>query len=140
VREAERLFDEGKARYEAGQIEQACELLGRSNRLDPAVGTLGLLGACHERQGKIATAWEEYRETAERARAIGDAEREQYARDRALALEAKIPTITLVAPSDVTVSRNGAPVAPHQSSAYAALASWIDCWKPATHSTTGFTR
>jgi len=95
-KKAEELFQEGKKQFEANNFQEACSKLAQSEQLDPAIGTLGLLAACHEKQGKIATAWSEYRETQDRARKAGDT-REAYAKERAEALEPQVPRVRVVA-------------------------------------------
>ena len=90
--EAEALFEQGRKLYDAGRYEEACERLEGSQRIEPSVGTLGLLAACFERQGRLASAWERYIETATRARVCGD-KRGVFARDRATVLERRVPTL-----------------------------------------------
>lgn len=92
--EADRLFNEGKRLFDAGQFPKACELLSQSDKLEPTIGTLGLLAACHERQGLWATAYREYLETARRADEAGD-KRAQFARDRAAQLRSRVPSMRI---------------------------------------------
>ncbi|HEV8550838.1 MAG TPA: hypothetical protein VGQ57_17450 [Polyangiaceae bacterium] len=87
---AEALFEQGKALLEHGDVEAACPKFAESNRLDPATGTLYALALCHERSGKLATAWAEFIETAGRANGDHNGEREQAARQRAAALQARL--------------------------------------------------
>ena len=54
------------------------------------MSTLGLLAACHEQQGLLATALREFRATEKRAAAANDA-RAAFAGQRAAALEATVP-------------------------------------------------
>src|SRR5688572_6551294 len=61
------LFEEGKKLLEQGRVDEACAVLAESDKLEPAVGTLGLLAGCHEKQNKLGTAYKEYLETAARA-------------------------------------------------------------------------
>ncbi|MFT3770220.1 MAG: hypothetical protein QM820_32730 [Minicystis sp.] len=106
---ADALFQEGKRLFEQNNLAAACNLLARSDALDPSVGALGLLAACHEQQGKLAAALREYRETARRAEAARDA-RGEFARQRAAALDARVPKllVRLVAPAPGTeVRRDG---------------------------------
>jgi hypothetical protein len=92
--DAVKLFDEGKRLYEAKDFVRACEALQQSERLDPAVGTLGLLAACYEQLGKVATAYRTYVDAADRASAVRDS-RERYARERAAALRPRLPVLTV---------------------------------------------
>jgi hypothetical protein len=98
VTRAEALFQEGKALLEQGSFAEACDRLAKSDTLDPTISTLGLLAGCHEQQGLVATAWKEYRATAKRAEAAGDS-RADFARERAAALEARVPKLVIKAPS-----------------------------------------
>src|SRR5262245_38278640 len=63
---AEVLFEAGKNLMERGDYAAACPKFEESYRLDPATGALFALALCHERAGKIATAWVEYMEVAGR--------------------------------------------------------------------------
>lgn len=106
---ADELFAEGKQLMEQGKFVEACDKLAESDALDPAIGTLGLLATCHEQQGRIATAWREYSQTAARADAVAD-ERGTFARERAKALEPELPKLLVrlaVADTNVVVLRNG---------------------------------
>jgi hypothetical protein len=105
---AEALFRAGRAAADRGDYVSACAKFGESHRLDPAVGTLLNLGLCNEQLGKIATAWQLYREVAQRL-PPGD-ERIAIASAHASALEAKLPYLTLElsgAPAGTTVLRDG---------------------------------
>lgn len=105
---AETLFQEGKKLLEQSSFEAACPRLALSDALDPTISTLGLLAACHEQQGRSATAYQEYRATQKRAEAAGDP-RADFAKQRAAALEPTLPRIFIhfERPSpDVQVLRN----------------------------------
>lgn len=92
---AEALFEAGKALFEQGDYAAACPKFEESYRLDPATGALFALALCHERAGKLATAWVEYMEAAGRANSERNAEREQQARERAQALQARLSFLTI---------------------------------------------
>ena len=70
---AERLYDQGRKQLTEGNTAAACESFGESMRLDPGTGILLNLASCHETQGRLATAWVEFREalTASRRRRSG---------------------------------------------------------------------
>lgn len=106
---ADALFQEGKLLMEQAKFVEACDKLAESDALDPAIGTLGLLATCHEQQGRLATAWREYNQTATRAEAVGD-ERGAFARERAKAIEPQVPKLlvrfVIVDPNSV-VLRSG---------------------------------
>jgi hypothetical protein len=109
---ADALFKEGRELYDARKFEEACAKLAESDGLRPSINTVGLLAACHEEQGLLVTAWREYQETARRAKAEKD-KREAFARERAAALEPRLPrlTIRVTQPEpDLTVTRNGQPM------------------------------
>ena len=109
---ADALFQEGKRLLELGSFAAACDLLAQSDTLDPSVSALGLLATCHEQQGRLATAWREYVETAKRADAAHD-ERGSFAKQRAAAIEPRVPRMTILVPHSIaglTVHRDGAPV------------------------------
>jgi hypothetical protein len=93
---AEALFREGKALLEAGDHDAACPKLEHSQRLDPAIGTLALLAFCHEQQGKLATAWQQYLSAAAMARDAGQRDRERVARARAADLDRRLSRLTIV--------------------------------------------
>jgi hypothetical protein len=92
---ADDLFRQGQDRLQIGLIREACELLASSHRLDPALGTLLNLALCHEKEGKFATAHREYIAVVMWARERGEGEREQFARQRAAALEVEIPKLRI---------------------------------------------
>lgn len=107
--EAEALFVEGRKLFDERKFAEACDKLAESHKLSPSVKALGLLGACHEEQGRIATAYGEYLDTAERARKLGDS-REAFARKRAAALKATLPVvhIEVMSPAPgLAITQNG---------------------------------
>jgi hypothetical protein len=110
---ADDLFRQGQERLQMGLTREACELLASSQRLDPALGTLLNLAVCHEKEGKIATAHREYVTAATWARERSEDQREQFARQRASALEVDIPTLRIAvagAPRNLHVNLDGRPI------------------------------
>lgn len=95
---AESLFQEGLTLLREGAIDEACEKLATSMRREHKSGTLISLAYCHERQGRTATAWAEYKDAA----ALADAEGRTDYRDKATALaatiEPKLSKVRIVAP------------------------------------------
>ena len=107
---AEVLFDEAKALVGKGDYAAACPKFEASVRLDPtALGAHINMADCNEHIGKLASAWAEYREVEEQARARSDAKREQYAHDHALALSSRLVRLQVQAPkiAGLIVRRDG---------------------------------
>jgi hypothetical protein len=104
---ADALFQAARAEFDSGDFASACEKFAESNRLDPAPGTLLNLSLCLEKIGKVASAWEGFRQVAERLRD----ERVDFAKDRSTALESRLPWLTLRlpenAPEGTRVFRDG---------------------------------
>lgn len=102
---AEALFNSGREAMAKGDYEHACQQLRESNRLEPAVGTQFNLADCEEKRGKLATAWTLFRAVEQKV-PEGD-ERASVARERAQALEGRLPKVTLRlaagAPKETTV-------------------------------------
>lgn len=113
---AEVLFRDGKELLARKEYARACPKLAESYRLDPATGTLLALAVCHEREGKLASAWGEYSDAASRAHVERRADRESAARARAADLEQHYSTLTIVLSDGspvpgLEIRRNGATVA-----------------------------
>jgi hypothetical protein len=113
---AEMLFFTARGLMEAGRIPEACAKLSESYRLDPAAGTLLNLAVCHEKEGKIASAWGEFRQSIAEARKANRPEREKLATERVAAIEPDLPFLTITVPDEVrkipglVISRNGVPL------------------------------
>jgi hypothetical protein len=93
--QAAKLFEEGKGLLREKKVDEACDKLDESQRLEPAVGTLGLLAYCREMQERTATAWRTYLLAAEMAEKGGDAPRAKVARERAAALEGSLSRVRI---------------------------------------------
>lgn len=114
---AEQVFKEGRALMIAGRFAEACPKLEESQRLEPKGGTQLNVAACHERLGKIATAWVEFHDAVVAARTEGHPERERLAQQRVDALEPRLPWLTVTvatgaARSDLTIQIDGATIQP----------------------------
>jgi hypothetical protein len=109
---AEALFDEGRKLMAAGDFEEACPKLEASQRLDPGVGTMLNLADCHEKSGRTASAWAQFREAISAAHKAGSLEREEIARSRARELESKLSYLTIETwkGQKVQVTRDGTAV------------------------------
>jgi tetratricopeptide (TPR) repeat protein len=102
---AEVLFREGRKAQENNDHQEACQKFGESQRLDPAPGTLMNLATCEEKLGKLASAWQHWREALDTL-PPGDA-RAAFAKGRVRELESKLPRLTVVLTAD---EANGARV------------------------------
>lgn len=112
---AEALFERAQKLMDGGQIAEACEKLAASQELDPRLGTQLHLADCYDRAGRTATAWALFREVQERSRRAEQLDREQIARERAGALEAKLSRLELRVAATrqepgLTLSLAGSPV------------------------------
>jgi hypothetical protein len=76
---AQRSFDEARALFGAGKTAEACERFAQSQHLDPKLGTLLNLAICHEKLGKVASAWSEFHDARSIATAQALKERVQFA-------------------------------------------------------------
>jgi hypothetical protein len=80
---AEALYGEGQKLIAEGRIHEACMKFAESERVDPAAGTLVASAACHEKEGRVATAWAEFKEATVSAQRAREPARERYARAHA---------------------------------------------------------
>ena len=95
------LAQEGKALVDAGKFDAGCPKLEEAWRLDPQLLGAGFsLGECHERGGKLASAWTVFMSVAGKAAARGEA-RAAEAQARADKLKPKLSTLTIEVPADV---------------------------------------
>jgi len=98
---AEALFREGRRLLDEGHYDAACTKLAESQAQDAASGTLINLALCYEKQGKLASAWAEYRAAAAHARSDGRPDRVASAERSATAIEPRVPYLVIHA-IDVT--------------------------------------
>jgi hypothetical protein len=116
VAQAEQLFEDARKAMAAGDIATACPLFDASYKLDPALGTLLNMAACYEQLGRVASAWGRYREVISIALKEGDEQRVTIARERAAALEPRLPRLTIKGPGKairgLEVTRDDVPVDP----------------------------
>lgn len=108
----EALFREGRRLMKVGDLAGACAKFDESQRLDPAPGTLANLADCEEKLGRLASAWEHWRSTADRLPASD--RRRATALARAAALEANLPRLMIEVAADqpqgLTIHRDGVPL------------------------------
>jgi hypothetical protein len=97
---AEALFRQGRQSMESKNYQDACQKFGESQKLDPAAGTLMNLATCEEKLGRLASAWQHWKEAID-ALPPKD-ERIPFARSRVEELEKKLPRlqVTLVTGTD----------------------------------------
>lgn len=110
---AEALFTAGREALSAGRVEEACKKFAESYALDEALGALLNLAACHEKLGKTASAWTEYKEAAALAARMEDRKRRKLAEDRAAALEPELAYLVIEVRSGtegLRVRRAGVPL------------------------------
>jgi hypothetical protein len=91
---AEAIFLQGKRALESGQFALACAKFAESQRLDPGAGTLMNLATCEEKLGKLASAWQHWKEAID-ALAPNDG-RVAFANARTTALEARLSRLSIV--------------------------------------------
>lgn len=107
---AETLFFAGRGLMEAERFTEACQRFQESYRLDAAAGTLLNLASCHEKIGKIATAWGEFKQSLLEAEKANRADRVTFAKEHLAKLEPELPYLTIeveARPPGVEVVRNG---------------------------------
>ncbi len=92
---AEALFEDGRKLMDAGKLVEACPKLAESYRLEPAGGSLLNLAVCHEKEGKLATAWSEFKDALGMARSAGRPEREALASNHIEALGPRLSRLTI---------------------------------------------
>jgi len=88
------LLQRGKDEVQAGLVDKACATFSQAEALAPDVDSIGLVAACHEKQGKLATAYAEYLVTADRAAGRND-DRQNFARAQAAKLSPSVPRLTI---------------------------------------------
>lgn len=110
---AQALFYEARALMQQKRMLEACAKLEESLHLERGLGIEFNLADCNEKVGKTATAWAGFMSVAAGAKEKNQAEREKLARERAKALEPKLPKLVIdvpVVPEGLEITRDGAPV------------------------------
>ncbi|MGK3982188.1 hypothetical protein WME99_04085 [Sorangium sp. So ce136] len=101
--QADALLEQGKQLMKKGKLADACPKIEESYRLSPRSATLLALATCHEKQGKLATAWAEYIDLGAAARKEGNKRLEADAKARGAKLELRLPRLTLNVPRAAAV-------------------------------------
>lgn len=106
----EKLFSEGNALMEQGKITEALAKFEEAQKIDPGVGTLFNIAACHERLGHLATAYRNFGEVARFAHAAGKKQREDAAQQKLAEIKPRLSyfVISSTDPGDVLVRVDGA--------------------------------
>ena len=110
---AQSLFEDGRRLMANGDFASACPKLAESQTLDPSGGTLLNLAVCHEKQGRLATAWSDFKEALSVARRDNRTDRFEVAQEHLTTLEPRVPSLTIRVASakpDQQVLLDGAPV------------------------------
>jgi hypothetical protein len=111
--QADAEFAEGKKLLDDGQTAAACARFAKSEELDPKLGRLLNLAFCHEQEGKVASAWNEYNAAAALAAQKGQPDRVDFAREHATEVAKRLSFVHLDVPAGAeTVEVDGAGV-PH---------------------------
>ncbi len=98
---AQSLFERAKVLMSQGNYDEACPKLAESLRLDPGGGTILNLALCHEQQGRVATAWSEFKEALSAAKRDNRQDRLAAATDHIAALEPQLPWLVVIVTSPV---------------------------------------
>ena len=97
------LFEQGRTLIAEGHIPEACLKFEESQRLDPGGGTLLNLARCHEQEGRLASAWSEFKLAESVARDGGRPDREAEAAYHISALEPRLSRLSIVVPTAARV-------------------------------------
>ena len=95
---AEHLFDRARAQLDVNEVSAACETFAESQRLDPGTGTALNLAACHQQEGKLASAWVEFREAVTALHRENRPDRLRFALDHLAEIQPRLAFVTLLVP------------------------------------------
>ena len=98
VEASDRFFEKGRAFADVGRLDLACPLFDASYRLDPTLGSLLHVAACHEHEGRLATAWKLFSQARAQAVATGQLDRKNAAEGRLASLGPRLARARLEAP------------------------------------------
>jgi hypothetical protein len=98
---ADESFHEGHALLRDKRYTEACAKFERSQRQDPASGTLLALAYCQELSGLLATSWATYLAAAQLAERQGHSDRQSAASERAQSLATRVSRLTVSVPPEL---------------------------------------
>jgi len=103
------LFTEGSAMMEQGQFAEALPLLERAQKAQPGIGTMFNIAICHQKLGRLGTAYRKFREVEQLARASGKQARADAAHEKLAEIKARVPAFAIATsdPDEVTVRVDG---------------------------------
>jgi hypothetical protein len=105
------LFERGKAKWAAGDFQEAAILLAASNQQLPRAGTAMLLADAYERSGRLRAALDSFRLASKLARDVGNTQLEHRANTREAALLPRLSQLELRVnppmPGGLLVTLNG---------------------------------
>jgi hypothetical protein len=107
------LFKTARRLMSEGHFRQACSMFEASYELVPGVGTQYNLAECYEKVGKLASAWINFLEVAQRTAEMEDHKRSEAATARANGIEPRLTRVVIKveAPVDgMTLTFAGKPV------------------------------
>ena len=112
---AEALAEEGAKLMAVGDYERGCKKYEESAVLDESPTRLIVLASCHERRGKVASAWAALGAAAELAEARSEPKRLAQARETQKRLEPNIGRLKIVVSGeavveDLVITRDGTPL------------------------------
>lgn len=111
--QAEQAFRDGKALMERRQYAAACAAFATSDRIEPSIAAKMKQADCEEKRGKLASAWGLFLQVTTLTRDDRQRQAEhQVATARALALEPRLPYLTISVPEGsrvdgLAIERNG---------------------------------
>jgi len=92
---AQSLFDEGRQLMDRGKYPEACTKLAESQRLDPGGGTLLNLAICHEKEGRLGSAYLEMKSALAQAVKDGRKDREKIANEHLAIVSSRVPRLAV---------------------------------------------
>lgn len=110
IASAEALFRQGRELLAEGKVAEACLKFAESQRQDPSPGTLLNLAACHQKQGRTASAWAEFLAAKRSAQTVGRSDLADEAQKQADAIAPQRSFLTISVKKQVPglrLTRNG---------------------------------